>query len=165
MKATRLIICLFLALIAGTTSVSAQNKKEKKEEIARQVKEAINSNHYIIEVDRMLPMGGESRTLTSEYSVEIRNDSVISYLPYFGKAYNIPYGGGKGLIFKDALAEYMAEYHKKGKAEIKFTVRTDEDRFTYRITIFPNASASISVNSNNRQPISYQGELVLQKNK
>ena len=44
-------------------------------------------------------MKGRSRALTSDYSIEIRNDSVFSYLPYFGVAYNVPYGGGKGLIF------------------------------------------------------------------
>ena len=42
-------------------------------------------------------MKGGSKHLTSDYSLEIRNDSVYSYLPYFGVAYNVPYGGGKGL--------------------------------------------------------------------
>ena len=161
MKTSKFILGLCLTLIVGTIPVIAQSKKEKRDEIAQQAREIIDSNHYKIDVDRMLPMNGNSRTLTSSYSLEIRNDSVISYLPYFGQAYSIPYGGGKGLIFDEALSEYTAKYHKKGKVEIKFTVRTDEDRYTYRITIFPNASASISVNSNNRQPISYQGEMIL----
>ena len=161
MKTTQLILGLCIALTVGVMPASAQSKKEKKSEIARQVRQAIDSNHYKIDVDRMLPMSGNSKTLTSTYSLEIKNDSVFSYLPYFGKAYNIPYGGGKGLIFDDTLSEYTATYNKKGKVEIKFTVRTDEDKYTYHIQIFPNASTSISINSNNRQPINYQGELVL----
>ena len=34
-----------------------------------------------INVDYMQPMKGRSRALTSDYSIEIRNDSVFSYLP------------------------------------------------------------------------------------
>jgi len=37
--------------------------------------------------------------LTSPYSVEIRNDSIISHLPYYGRAYSIPYGGGDSSFF------------------------------------------------------------------
>ena len=43
--------------------------------------------------------------------------------------------------------------------EIKFVTRSEEDKFTFHITIFPNASASVNVNSTNRQPISYYGKL------
>ncbi len=32
----------------------------------------------------MQPMRGGSRNLTTNYTLEIRNDSVFSYLPYFG---------------------------------------------------------------------------------
>lgn len=161
MKTSKFFIGLCILFMAVAIPVSAQSKKEKKEEIAEKVKKAIDSSNYKIQADQMNPMGGRTRTITPDYSVEIRNDSVFSYLPYFGRAYTLPYGGGNGLIFNAPLIEYKAEYHKKGKAEIEFTTRSEEDRFTYRITIFSNGSASISVNSTNRQPISYQGRLVL----
>ena len=60
-----------------------------------------------------MPMKGGSKHLTSDYSLEIRNDSVYSYLPYFGVAYNVPYGGGKGLNFSAPLSEYTSTYSKK----------------------------------------------------
>lgn len=63
----------------------------------------------------MQPMKGRSRALTSDYSIEIRNDSVFSYLPYFGVAYNVPYGGGKGLIFNAPITGYRKESLKKEK--------------------------------------------------
>lgn len=37
----------------------------------------------------MQPMRGNSRTLTSSYSLKIKNDSVFSNLPYFGVAYSL----------------------------------------------------------------------------
>ena len=77
----------------------------------------------------MLPMKGRSRSLTSNYSVEVRNDSVFSYLPYFGEAYNIPYGGGKGLIFNAPISQYQTKHLKKGKVQINFKVNNEEDKY------------------------------------
>lgn len=94
MKSIKLILSLCFICIISIQTISAQDsKKDKKEEIAQQVRKAIDSNHYKLEIDRMLPMSGPSKDLTSEYSIEIKNDSVFSRLPYFAWAYNIPYGG------------------------------------------------------------------------
>ena len=108
---------------------------------------------------RALPARGRSVTLTSPYSVEIRNDSVISYLPYYGRAYSIPYGGGEGLNFKAPLTDYKLEWDKKETAKIKFSARSEEDKFDFIIDVFSNGSSSIFVNMQNRQSISFQGEL------
>lgn len=160
MKTSRFIYLCVICFIC-TLSATAQSRKEKKEETEREVRKSIDAKRYKINVDRMYPMRGRSKMLTSNYSVEIKNDSVFSYLPYFGVAYSIPYGGGKGLIFNEPLSEYYAEYHKKGKAKISFKVRNEEDSYTYNMTIYPNGSTSIQVHSINRQPISYQGNMEL----
>ena len=97
--------------------------------------------------------------LSSPYSVEIRNDSVISYLPFYGRAYSIPDGGGEGLIFQAPLDEYEMEMNKKGTAKVKFTARSPEDKFTFNLTIYSNGSASINVNMQNRESISFSGEM------
>ena len=112
-----------------------------------------------LNVNRALPARGRSVTLTSPYSVEIRNDSVISYLPYYGRAYSIPYGGGEGLNFKAPLTDYKLEWDKKETAKIKFSARSEEDKFDFIIDVFSNGSSSIFVNMQNRQSISFQGEL------
>ena len=108
-------------------------------------------------------MKGGSKHLTSDYSLEIRNDSVYSYLPYFGVAYNVPYGGGKGLNFSAPLSEYTSAYNKKGNAKITLEVRNEEDNYLYNITIYPNGSSNIQVTPTNRQSISFSGEMDLKK--
>ena len=107
-------------------------------------------------------MKGGSKHLTSDYSLEIRNDSVYSYLPYFGVAYNVPYGGGKGLN-SAPLSEYTSTYSKKGNAKITLKVRNEEDNYLYNITIYPNGSSNIQVTPTNRQSISFSGEIDLKK--
>ena len=132
MKTNKLIL---LGLICLTVAMptTAQNRNEKKERTERAVKEAIAAKQYKINVDRMQPMRGGSRNLTTNYTLEIRNDSVFSYLPYFGVAYNAPYGGG------------------------------DEDNYEYRLTIFPDGSTSIHVQPMNKQSISFTGEMDTEK--
>lgn len=108
-------------------------------------------------------MKGGSKHLTSNYSVEVRNDSIYSYLPYFGVAYNIPYGGGKGLNFNAPISEYTTEYSKKGNAKITLRLRNDEDNYIYNITVYPNGMSDIQVTPTNRQSISFSGEMDIKK--
>lgn len=112
MKKKKQIFMLLLALLVGLP-LSAQSKQEKKEQKKEAVKKLIASENYKIDVRTAMPMRGRSIPLTSPYSLEIRNDSVISYLPYFGRAYSIPYGGGDGLDFKAPLKEYDMKWIKK----------------------------------------------------
>ena len=165
MRTKKQIFMLLLALLVGIPTLSAQSKKEKKEQKKEAVKKLIESENYKIDVNTAMPMRGHSIPLTSSYSLEIRNDSVISYLPYYGRAYSIPYGGGDGLNFKAVLKEYSMKMDKKGNAVIEFIARNPEDRYEYRVKVFPNGSASIDVNMQNRQSISFQGELYIKEEK
>ena len=152
MKMKKQILMLLLALLVGLPTLSAQSKKEKKEQKKEAVKELIVSENYKIDVNTAMPMRGRSIPLTSLYSLEIRNDSVISY-------YSIPYGGGNGLNFKAPLKEYNMKLDKKGNSVITFTARNPEDKFDFRVKVYSNGSTSIDVNMQNRQSISFQGEL------
>lgn len=161
MKTKRELLMLLLALLVGLPTLSAQSKKEKEVLKKAAVKELILSENYKIDVTSAIPMRGRSIPLTSSYSLEIRNDSIISHLPYYGRAYSIPYGGGSGLIFKAPIKEYTMELDKKGKARIKFKARNPEDLYEFSVTIYDNGSANIDVNMQNRQSISFLGELFL----
>lgn len=159
MKAIRIIFSLLLIMAISIPTLSAQTKKEKKELKKQAVEKLITSGKYKIDVNQTLPARGRSVMLTSPYSVEIRNDSIISHLPYYGRAYSIPYGGGEGLNFKAPLTDYKLDWDKKGTAKIKFTARSTEDKFDFDIDIFSNGSSTIFVNMQNRQSINFQGEV------
>ena len=126
MKNVRLFWLLGIVLLLAGQSLYAQSKKEKREQKANEVKELIDSKRFTIDVNRAIPMGGRSLNLTSPYSLEMRGDSVISYLPYFGRAYSAPYGGGDGLRFEESITDYQSTFDKKGTARIKFVARTKE---------------------------------------
>lgn len=159
MKSIRLFVLMGVAFLVGGQSLFSQTKAEKKEQKAQEVKAMVEEQRFTISVDRALPMGGRSVNLTSPYSLELRGDSVVSYLPYFGRAYSVPYGGGDGMRFEKPITDYQVSYNKKGTAQIKFVTRSDDDTYRFNVDVHPSGSASISVTPTNRQSISYQGEL------
>ena len=157
MKNVRLFWLLGIVLLLAGQSLYAQSKKEKREQKANDVK------RFTIDVNRAIPMGGRSLNLTSPYSLEMRGDSVISYLPYFGRAYSAPYGGGDGLRFEESITDYQCSFNKKGTAQIQFRTRSDDDTFAFSVQVFSNGSATINVTPVNKQNITFYGELAPKK--
>ncbi len=153
MKVTKLILMLILGGFAAIPSW-AQNKSSQDE-----IKKIAESKEYTIDVNIALPMRGRNIPLTSHYSLEIKKDSVISQLPYFGRGYNIPYDGGEGLNFEAPIEEYTVKTDKKGNIQVEFSTRSQDDALDYRIKIFENGSSTIDVSMQNRQSISFIGEL------
>ncbi len=158
MKRLRLFIVLGIALLSGGQSLYSQ--KANKEQEQAKVKEMLDSGRFTIQVNRALPMSGRAVNLTSLYSIELKNDTVISHLPYFGRAYSIPYGGGDGLHFSVPVTDYSISYNKKNRAQINFNARNSEDNYAFSIQVFPNGTATVNVTPVNRQSITYQGELI-----
>lgn len=155
----RFSLLIVLLLFTGLCTLSAQSKKEAKAQKEQAIKEIIESENYKIDVTTAYPRRGRMVTLSSRYSLEIRNDSVFSYLPYFGRAYSIPYGGGQGLIFQAPIEKYEMTYDKRGVARAKLTARSTDDRVNFGITIFSNGSSNIDVNMQQRESINFAGEL------
>lgn len=138
---------------------SAEERAARAAEQAAKVTKALEARDYKIAVNRMYPMKGSSRSVSYGYSVEVRNDSLISYLPYFGGAYNVPYGGGKGLNFSERIGSYRESQKNNGERQIEINVTNEEDTYIYLIKVFSNGNSSIDVTSRQRDHISYSGEL------
>ncbi|MDD2437255.1 MAG: DUF4251 domain-containing protein [Massilibacteroides sp.] len=154
----RFLILLGIVSLLGGQSLLAQEGKDEKEQ---QIKTLIDSGIYRLEVDRALPMGGRSVNLTSSYGFEIKGDSIYSHLPYYGRAYSVPYGGGNGLSFDKPIENYDVTYDEKNKATITFSTRSDDDRHEFRVQIYSNGTASVFIQPVNRQSITFQGNIVL----
>ena len=88
------------------------------------------------------------------------NDSLSIYLPYFGEreiggAYN---SQNQGIVF-DGIPEQFEITKNPDKSEIKILVKCSKNLESYRmrLQIHANKNATINVNSNQRNTISYQG--------
>lgn len=151
-----LLMCCLTTVMVGC----AASRKPSDPIVLQQVRHSIDSRNFTIVVNQMIPMTGQPQQLTSLYSLRVNNDSVFSWLPYFGRAYSVPYGGGQGLIFDGIITNYQIETNKKGTSRISFSSKTSEDTYVFNLEVQANGGAHVRVNSNHRQGISFYGDLV-----
>ena len=154
-----LSICL-LTGCAGSNNLGQLSRKERKLQKQMHIRQELADRHYTISVRSAHPLGRPTIMLSTPYSLEVRGDSLISYLPYFGTAYNVPYGGGKALNFTGIINEYEDVEVKPGEHHIGIGIRNEEDSYIYNLVVFESGSSSIYVYMRQRSEISFNGEVV-----
>lgn len=155
-----LITVLAAAALLLCGCASLRMTPEEKARVAAQVQENLDNRQFTIDVTEMHPLRGPSRQVTG-FSLKIDGDKIFSNLPYFGAAYNVPYGGGKGLNFNAEISDYIDTTPKADRRQIMLATYNGEDNYVYTITVFSTGRASIDVRSRNRDPMSYMGDMVV----
>ena len=156
-KALFIILAATALLLCGCASLRLTPEEQAR--IAEQVQINLDNRTFVIDVDQMNPRRGPSQHV-SNYSIKIDGDKIISNLPYFGQAWNLPYGGGKGLTFEAKISDYIETFEKAGRRRIVLATNNGEDLLVYTIDVFDNGKADIDLRSRNREPISYIGNMV-----
>jgi hypothetical protein len=162
MKTLRNILALLLIVAAGLNSADAQTtKKDKKAAKEAAIKKNIDERHYTFMANYVLPQRGGARQLTSEYDLRVTKDSVISFLPYFGRAYfDVPYNATDGGIkFTSTKFDYKVTDKKKGGWEITIKPTDVKNLNSLILYISTDGYASLSVSSSNRDYITFDGFL------
>src|SRR5574344_224565 len=103
------IYIAFLALLLlGSCATNKDLREQQRQLRAKSVAEAVANRHFTLCIKQMYPMQGGSKVITSDFFLQLQGDTINSYLPYLGRAYSIPYGGGKGLNFIDKVRDYRS---------------------------------------------------------
>jgi hypothetical protein len=161
MKTLRYLCILLLIVSAGSNTAFAQStKKDKKAEKEATIKKNVDGQNYTFMANYVLPQRGGGKQLTETYyDLKVSKDSVIAFLPYYGRAYfDVPYNGDMGMKFTSTKFSYDAKAKKKGwEIIIKPTDAKNIDKLILNIS--PDGYATLSINSINRDFISYDGYL------
>ena len=132
-------------------------KKERKQ-VA--VLGAIADKRWHIDITSMNTLRYGSQAVTSDFYLELRGDTLRSYLPYLGDAHMPTMSPAIGLNFEEPVLSYKESKPKSNKfTQIDIDVRTREDSYHYVIEIYDNGQAYIRVRSVNRDPISFDGTM------
>ncbi len=162
-----LISILTLILIAfSLTNALAQEKskkqlkEEKKLEKQKQIDRLVNSKEFVFETTRAMPQSGRSINLTTNYFAEFHPELIKADLPFFGRGYGgMGYGGSDaGIKYNGKPTVYSIEKKKKNYV-IKAEVRGDTDSYSLILLVYFEGTASLSVSSNNRSSISFDGDI------
>lgn len=156
MKRFLYVLCAVLLWVA--VGEARPRKDVSKQET--EVEKRLSGGDYDIKVRCAYPMAGPCIMLNYPYSLRVAKDSAYVHLPYYGRGYSLPYGGGEGLDFQGTVENYVRTQKKK-QSEVSFTVRTQEDSYVFRLSVFSSGETSISVTMNRKQPISFSGNMEL----
>jgi len=159
---------LILALLLVTPFATfAQSKTEdKKAAKLAAIKTMVESQNYVFKPQSASPMGGRVRQLTSDYDLKVTKESIISYLPYFGRAYSVPIDPTKGGIqFTSKNFDYTLTPGKKDGWNVLIKPKDYSDVQQMTLNISSTGYASLQMTSTNRQPISFNGTVVAPKSK
>lgn len=131
----------------------SRHKPSKKERQQAAVLGAIARKRWHIDVTSMNTLRYGSRAVTSDFYLELRGDTLRSYLPYLGQVHMPTLSPSIGLNFEEPVLTY-----KEGK-QIDIDVKTLEDSYHYVIDISDDGQAHIRVQPLKRDPISFDGTL------
>jgi hypothetical protein len=146
-------ISVMFTMVRCSNEVYAQNKTEDEAMVTR----IVNEQHYTFKAQTVMPATGRTRQLNDNYDVSISKDSVASWLPYFGRAYQAPMDPTKGGIqFTSTDFDYSTAQRNDGW-EITIKPKDTRDVQEIFLTIFKTGSATLRVASISRQPISFGG--------
>jgi hypothetical protein len=145
------ILSLIIVSLLSATGFS----QEKQHDIIAQ---AIEAKQYIFKARTALPQTGGARQLTSSYDLTLRNDSLIAYLPYFGRAYSSAIGRStSGIDFTSTKFSYKVTQDKRGGWTIFIEPKDAEDVRQLTLNLSKNGYGTLLVTNQNRQPISFSG--------
>ena len=105
----------------------------------------------------MFPNGNNLYQLSSGYDVKITKDTVVAYLPFYGRSFVAPIDPSKGGIQFTSTNFDIKKSIRKKNHEITITPKDVNDIRSIQISITPSGYAFTQVLSLNRTPISFNG--------
>jgi hypothetical protein len=161
-KLSLLIVVIFLTMNSGFSQEKTKKelKEERKLEKQKQTEAMINAKEFVFVARTANPTGMRSVNLTTNPNfVKFQPEMIESEMPFFGRSYGaIGYGGDTGLKFKGKPEEFTIVKEKKNY-QVDAVVNGTTDKYRLSLSVGFEGSASLSITSNNRSTISYQGEI------
>ncbi len=166
----KLALSLILILSVGvlfaqeTKKSKKQLKEERKAQKIQLVKSLIDNKTFVFKAYSVVPKNEKTKALTSDFGIEVNNDFIFSYMPYYGNTYSRDF-----ISFTDSpmgFAQPMESYKKvktKSGFDIQINVKNGHDVIDLDFHISKTGDATVVASSINRQSISYNGEIFAPK--
>jgi hypothetical protein len=121
----------------------------------------VESKNFIFQAQTALPMRGGARHLTTQYDLKVTSTAIVSDLPYFGRAFVAPMSPAQSpLQFTSTKFDYATTTRKDGGWEI--VIRPTDYREVRSMTLTVSAAGytTLQVTNLNRDPISFNGDII-----
>jgi Domain of unknown function (DUF4251) len=149
------LLIALTSLFLFTSVTQAQTKQADKESAIRDL---VESKRFVFTVQSISPLRGGTRQATSTWDLNVKPDSIVSYLPYFGRAFSASMDPTQnGLNFTSTDFSYMMQKGKKNGWNITILPKDANDVQKMVLSIGSTGYGTLQVISNNRDPISFYG--------
>lgn len=137
--------------------LASLHKATAQETNTAALKTILGSKTFVFKAQSAWPLQGKVVQLTPGYDMKLLQDSINTYLPYYGRAYSAGYGTEGGINFTSKKFDYKLKEKSSGGWEI--TIKPSDARDVTELTysISANGYATLQVISTNRQAISFYG--------
>jgi hypothetical protein len=154
-------LLILSSLLTITITGHSQDTKENKDSAnAAALKYVIDQQNYVFVAQSATPMSGRPRQLTGEYDLVVSKATIVSYLPYYGRAYTAPIDPtNSGIQFTSKKFEYTAEAKEKGGWNVRIKLKDQHEVSKMNLSITASGYATLQVTCPNRQPISFYGHI------
>ncbi|GAB3011569.1 hypothetical protein GCM10027051_12540 [Niabella terrae] len=97
--------------------------------------------------------------LSLGYDLRVSQDSVIAYLPFFGRSFTAPMNPSEGGIKFTSTDFSYKQSRKKGNFVIEIRPNDNRDVRDLYLTVSPSGYATLQVLQTNKTPISFYGRV------
>jgi hypothetical protein len=157
-----------ILLCCASLSVFAQTDKATTERI-------VAAQDFIFVATRALPLAsqdvyaimssmnnpnisGSINLVGSQYDLKIKKDSIVAYLPYYGRSFQASMNpDDAGIKFKSKDFKYVKQDRKKGGWLITITPKDVKDNQRLTLYVSESGYGTLTVLNNNRQSITFNG--------
>ncbi|MDT0690157.1 DUF4251 domain-containing protein [Salegentibacter sp. F188] len=152
-----LILCVTLMACGGSRNQPTDADLRGYEEL----KEQVNGSGFEIENQWAIPLrGGRINLIGNPNYIRFKGDNVDLFLPYFGERQSGGgYGEGGGIEYDGPTEKLeIIENQQNRNIRIQFEATAGTENLKFYINLHSNGNAETSLNSSQRDAISYRGE-------
>jgi len=150
-----LVMITFFLVFSG---FQPNDRKERRLQKEKEMFELIESGRFRFAASSAKSTLGNFNNLGVTYDLIFDSLKLKAYLPYYGRAYSVPYGGSDGVKF-DLTAEKIEKIWNEKKRIYTFSTEVADKQDSYLINLTTGLSgyADLRITFRNRQQISYYG--------
>lgn len=161
-RAAVTFVFIFFAFSLVSAQTREERKQAKQDRIQNQyeaAKEVITNGQFSFRSYWMNTNGGKRIEMDAGSGyLTINDNNTRAYFPYFGTVRVATMYEGGGIEFNDEMSEYEVKFNDERKIIIiEFKVSAKKERYEVLIQLHKGLSGSVTVFSNKRDQISYDG--------
>ncbi|MEO5782732.1 MAG: DUF4251 domain-containing protein [Ginsengibacter sp.] len=163
MKIKYFLIIAFIIIVSAFGCSNTRNAKAGQVKDSISVRNMVESQGFVFIPRYVNAVGVRNRDLSFGYEISVSKDTIKSYLPFFGRGYIAPISPTD--VDFDFTSTKFTNTTKPASRGWSVSIKPKDQRYLQELyfRIFDNASASLTVTSNDRSSISYSGYITERK--